>query len=426
MKKTYDKYKIILIMIFIFAILIRMLFVYKTNISEYQFDFGAGNIETEDDYSKLYTEFDLEEHEGRHINYIMHLYKYNSLPNKIIGQFYHPPLHHFIMASWLKVMDKVSDLDSFKLESMQVLTLVYSIVILISLYAILKEFEIKDKFKIIPMLLFSFYPLYIFQSGSLNNDELVIMFSILAFLYTLKWNKNPNMKNCILLATFLGLGMMTKTSAIVMLIPAVWVYFKILKKYVDEDKKIINLIWQLLIFIIIFGILGFWFQFRELINGLNTIGIIQPFESLRIPTDNVWYRFGITNIMQMNSYNVWNYLIYSSLNFGIVTETTVLVKVMAVLVLILICNVLYYWLTNFKDFELINVALICWWISYFYLQISMPYTCSMHSRYMIVPISLEIIILGKSLEKEKNKLLKAQIYTVTAMLVIISVLSFII
>ena len=139
MEKLKDKYKFLLILIIIFAIFIRIVFICKNTISDYQFDVGIGTLASEEDYNNLYESFEEEPNTGRHINYIMQLYTYNSLPNKIIGQFYHPPLHHFIMSSWLKIADNISNISSFKFESMQFITLIYSSIILIFLYKILKE-----------------------------------------------------------------------------------------------------------------------------------------------------------------------------------------------------------------------------------------------------------------------------------------------
>ena len=188
MKK--DKYKIILILIFVIAILTRIVFINKTDIATFQFDVGIQkDYGVPIDYEGLYENFDKDYNEGRHINYIMQLYTNGSLPNKIIGQFYHPPLHHFIMAMNLKIMDIFSDSASFKFESMQFITLIYSVIILIILYKILEELNLSNKNKILPMLMFAFYPLYIFFAGSINNDELVMMFSLICLLYLMKWRK---------------------------------------------------------------------------------------------------------------------------------------------------------------------------------------------------------------------------------------------
>ena len=50
MEKFKDIYKIILTCIIILAIIVRILFVCKTNISEYQFDVGIGELNSESDY----------------------------------------------------------------------------------------------------------------------------------------------------------------------------------------------------------------------------------------------------------------------------------------------------------------------------------------------------------------------------------------
>lgn len=420
-----NKYKNILIAIFIIAILVRIIFICKTNISEFQFDFGIGELASEADYENLYENFDKEPNIGRHINYIMQLYTYNSLPNKIIGQFYHPPLNHFIMSTWLKIADNIFENASTRFESMQFITLMYSIVILVALYKLLEELNVEDKNKIFPMLLFAFYPIYIFLSGSLNNDELVIMFSILALLYIVKWEKNPTMKNAIIIALCIGLGLMTKTSIAVVAIPTVYIYFKKLGKFVKEDKSIKDLLVQLLVFSIISITLGLWFQVRSLANGLYTLGIIEPYDYLSIADQSIWARFGIPNILNLSEVNVWSYLIYSSLNFVVTGRNTIYNLIMGILVIVLVIYTIYFIIKNKCKNEILLITFISWWISYFYLNISMPYTCSMHSRYMLVPISIGILYLGLGIQEEKNKSIKLQIYAATLLLSIMSIIKFI-
>ncbi len=421
-----NKYKIILIAIFIIAILVRTIFICKTNISEFQFDFGIEELTSEVQYDNLYENFDKEPNTGRHINYIMQLYTYNSLPNKIIGQFYHPPLHHFIMSTWLKIADNIFDMSSTRFESMQFITLIYSIVILGALYKLLDELEIEDKDKILPMLLFAFYPLYIFLSGSLNNDELVTMFSILTLLYLVKWEKNPTMKNAVIIALCIGLGLMTKTSIAVIAIPTVYVYFKKLGEFVKEDKSVKKLLIQLLVFSIISITLGLWFQLRSLANGLYTLGIIEPYKYLSIADKSFWERFGISNILNTSFINVWSYLIYSSLNFYIMTDENIVYNlIMAIVVITLVIDTIYFMIKSKGNNKILLVTFISWWISYFYLNLNMPYTCSMHSRYMVVPISIGIAYLGLGMKDEKNKVIKIQGYTSIILLCIMSIIQFI-
>lgn len=408
-----EKYQKILILIMIFAILIRVIFIYKTNISDYQFDVGISKYREQFNYEELYTKFDEGINEGRHINYIMNLYTYNALPNKIIGQFYHPPLHHFIMATYLKIADFIFDSAVIKLEGMQVITLIYSVIMLVSLYKILEELEVENKYKIISILMFSFYPLYVFLAGSINNDQLVTMFSILSLLYLIKWNKEPDIKNTILISLFIGLGAMTKTSIFVMLFPAMYVFFKKLTQFINEDKKIGKLLLELVIFSVITGWLSLWFQITSLMKGLNTLGIIEPYDYLNIEKYGIVARFGVTNILKISRINIWNYLIYSSLNFGLMIENNIIFKIMVLGVLTLVVDSIYFIIKEFKKEKILTLTLIIWWIFYFYLNIQMPFSCSMHSRYMLVPISIAFMFISKGMQNEQNKFLKIQVWIST-------------
>lgn len=416
-----DKYKIILILIFLIAILTRIIFINKTDIATFQFDVGIQkNHSIPIDYEELYENFDKDYNEGRHINYIMQLYTYGSLPSKIIGQFYHPPLHHFIMAMSLKVMDVFSESASFKFESMQFVTFIYSIIILITLYKILEELTLDNKNKILPMLIFACYPLYIYLSGSINNDELVTMFALICLLYLMRWKKEPSMKNTIIVASTIGLGLMTKSSMYVMIIPAVYVYFKVLAEYVSSDKKYGKLLLELLIFIIIVAALGFWFQIRSYMNGLETLGIIEPYDYLSIANKSFVERFCFVNPFTMSDVNIWNNLMYTSINLGILSLNFVYMTIMIILLITIVIDVLYYLFKEFQKDEILMVTFFAWWVFYFFLNIQMPYTCSMHSRYMIVPISIATIVLAKGLENEKNRIIKVQTYISTISICIMS------
>ena len=419
MKK--DKYKIILILIFLIAILTRVVFINKTDIATFQFDVGIQkDYGVPIDYEGLYENFDKDYNEGRHINYIMQLYTNGSLPNKIIGQFYHPPLHHFIMAMNLKIMDIFSDSASFKFESMQFITLIYSVIILITLYKILEELNLSNKNKILPMLMFACYPLYIYLSGSINNDELVTMFSLICLLYLMKWKKEQSIKNTIIIASTIGFGLMTKSSMYVMIIPAIYVYFKVLAEYVSSDKKPGKLLLELLIFAVIASALGFWFQIRSYINGLETLGIIEPYEYLSIADKSFVERFCFVNPFQMSDVNIWNNLMHTSINFGILSVNSVYMTIMIALLITLIIDVLYYLFKDFEKDKILMVTFFAWWVFYFFLNIQMPYTCSMHSRYMLVPISIATMILAKGLENEKNKIIKIQTYISTISICVMS------
>ena len=427
MEKITKNYKLIIILIVVLAISLRLFYIIKTDTLEYQFDVGGRNLpmDSVEEYDRIYSNYAEEPYLARHIHYIMKLYNEKELPNEVMGQFYHPPLHHAIMAAFLTFMDNFNVGSDIKIESMQILSVIYSCITMWAVYSMLKELEIKPKFRILPMILMAFYPLNIFLSGSINNDMLVLMFSSLALLYTLKWQNNPSMKNAFLLALWIGLGLMTKTSIVVMVIPAVYVYFKMLTQYIKEDKKVGGLLVQLVVFAAVSGVLGLWFQFRSLLNGLNTIGIIQPYENLSDAHYSLWQRFGLSNILFMNGYNLWNYFLYTSLNFGLVYNQTILEGFVALAALMLLLISIYYMIINYKENKMLMLTYISWWISYLYLNISMPYSCSMNSRYMLIPLIIGFVMIGKGLEKEESKMFKAFIYVLTAVICIYSLIRFI-
>lgn len=422
MKK--DRYKIILISIFLVAILLRIFYISKINIAQFQFDVGIQEnamTNTEINYQKLYENFSEGYNEARHFNYIMHLYTFKTLPTEILGQFYHPPLHHFLMSNWLRCMDLFSDSAEFKFESMQLVSLIYSVIILITLFKILKELNVEDKYKIISILFFCFYPLYIYFSGSINNDQLVTMLGMICLLYLIKWYREPSIKNAIIIALTIGLGLMTKSSMYVMLIPTIYIYFKKLIEFVNNDEKIGKLLIELIVFSIISLVLGFWFQIFNFMRGTNALGIIEPYESLSVANQSLWARFGLQNILKMSGVNIWNYLIYSSLNFGLVLEHSVYIKIMVIITITLVLDAIYFIIKNFKKEKILIVTFLAWWAFYFFLNIQMPYTCSMHSRYMLIPISIASIIIALGMQEEKNKYLKIQVVVSTIAIAIMSI-----
>ena len=404
MEKTRINYNKILWILIIIFIALRIIFILDIKIDKYQFDMGIGDIYSEKNYDELYTDYNIEPHVGRHINYIMRFYYNEGFPDNIFGQFYHPPLHHFIMSVWLKIMDNFFTLSSIKIESMQILSLIYFVITIISIKKILDELEIERKNQVAPMLILGSFPLFIYLAGFINNDSLVTMFSVLSLLYLIKWNKNQTIKNTVLLSVFLGLGLMTKSIIIIIVVPAVYIYFKKLIQNVNENKNVKILVIELLIFSIITLILGFWFHLYNFINNKNSFGIIMPFDSLSLKKYSYWQRFGINNILRINSYNIWNYLLNSSYNLGSIVTPILLQYILVIFTVIVFFISIYYCIKNIND--ILIITYLTWWIGYLYLNISLPYICSMHPRYMIVPFFINTIFIANGLQKEDNLKIK--------------------
>ena len=185
---------------------------------------------------------DMEENAG-HLAYIETIYETGNLPEHNRWQFYQQPLHHIISAIWLKVNIACGiDLQEAE-EGIQFLTAIYSSLIMIITYCILRELKIEDKFKILIMAVISVHPTFILLSGSINNDILMIMFTFFSLLYLIKWNKNPDIKNTIILAFGVALGALSKISSTIIAVPIIYVFInRFIKDYSEksDNKKIIK------------------------------------------------------------------------------------------------------------------------------------------------------------------------------------------
>ena len=100
------KFKKFIIIIFILAFLVRLIYVVNVPYQEYQHDV---------------------EPNGNGLSYIFTIVETGKLPESNAGQFYHPPLHQIIAAVWIKVVNIFTDNFEIQCESLQFLTLIYSL-----------------------------------------------------------------------------------------------------------------------------------------------------------------------------------------------------------------------------------------------------------------------------------------------------------
>ena len=198
-----------------------------------------------------------------HAFYMDYLMKNWSLPDfniSFFGQMTHPPLHHFIGAVWIYLSEHLFLFghDPSR-ESLQMLTLFYSMCIVISSYQILRHFRLEGSKLYIPLLLISFQPVFIRFSALINNDALCVVFILASVVSALKWFEEKNIRDLIAMAICTGCALMTKISAIMLLGPLALLFVFAL----IEDKKL----WKhLVVFCLICLPLGFWFSLRSYIK----------------------------------------------------------------------------------------------------------------------------------------------------------------
>lgn len=221
----------------------------------------------------LYTGYGTRQHdlylkgEKGHFYYVKYIYENFSLPkeNIMTSQMYHPPFHHIVCAAALRFWSLFGVDYIVAYEGLQILTLTESMITLYVCYRILKEVGLKKEGLkntglIASLCVLAVHPTFILLSGSLNNDNLSVMFAMCSIYFAIKWHKNKTLRNIIAIALSIGLGMMTKLS-VWMVAPSIAIMFLLSLFSKTEDKKM--LVKQFVVFGVICLPLGLFWSVRN-------------------------------------------------------------------------------------------------------------------------------------------------------------------
>ena len=75
-----------------------------------------------------------------------------------------------------------------------------------------REMKLSLRATAIAVAVAALHPTFFILSASVNNDPLMLLFFLVAILYTIRWYRRPAMKNILMIALAIGLAMMTKLS----------------------------------------------------------------------------------------------------------------------------------------------------------------------------------------------------------------------
>ena len=373
------------------------------------------------------------DYEG-HISYIEHIYRYGELPASNDWQYYHPPLHHLIGAAWLKINVILFDMPlKTNLESLQILTLLYTSLMLYVISRILARLKIKDKYKHLILLFFCVNPTMMILSGSLNNDCLEYLFQFIILLYTLKYYEESSTKNSVILGILIGLATLTKLNGIIMLGPVGLVFlYKLIK-----ERKLRETVKNFSIVVLFTIIIGISYQVRNYIL-FKTIEVPQPglkdlslyysfFERMIIPSITDIYE-KVFNAIE-GDFNIFAVIVKSSL-FGEwefnISNSFYNIFVTVNLYLIIFSSILI--IKNIKNMLKDKVTLllisnhIILMLSYYYFNYKYPYFCTMDFRYIVPTMLTGIILLVEKCDLEKRKTIKHLIDIPILLFIVLSVI----
>ena len=155
--------------------------------------------------------------ESGHLGYISYVYIFGKPPIPGAGwEFTQPPLWYYLCAIWLRIGIRITRDFDMLLESLQVLSLIFSAGIMIVCDRIAVELKLSGRARITACIFGAFYPYMIFMSGAVNNDCLATFLSMLTILFAIKWLDSLKASLLTLTALFFGLSLAAKFSSIVL------------------------------------------------------------------------------------------------------------------------------------------------------------------------------------------------------------------
>lgn len=382
-----------------------------------------------------------------HAGYIMHFYHTLRLPDfapNSVSQFYHPPLHHFLEALWMRLQTTLGVSLTAAAENTQLLTLLYSSLCMPVVYQTLKLLKLRGRALLIPLAILCFHPTFILMAGSINNDILMTLLTLTAFWAALRWYEAPSVKRILPVALAMGFAMMAKLSAF-LAAPAIGLLF-LMRLFSDcnqntgkvRGRLIRRYLFQFALFALICCPLGLWWPLYSYFVWNVPLGYVPslPLTSHQYIGDHsLWERLWITKDQLSSVYVAWadipghTYyefnLFTGLLKTSMFDESTLFVSGTAVgtlgslfsillfyvnLLLILlsvaaipICLIRRY---RLRDAH-VTLSCLCLGLTVFISYISFcfgyPHTCTQNFRYAIPTLLVACLFLGRWLEGLKQR-----------------------
>jgi len=419
--------------------LLRLFYVAFSTIYERQYDIGMIDLDAGHTVS------------GGHLAYIQYIY-HNGMPDfdpTSVYQFHHPPLHHGICAIWMKFCSLFIRNTDVLEESIQVVPFVCSLLTLWMIYKIAKQLNLSDKAVCFVMAVMAFHPSLVLLSGSVNNDCMALLFTVLIVYWTIEWSQSLSFKAIIMLALSIGLGMLVKQNVAEMAFPVAMVFIYVFIKNSKIKDKCKRLLTQFTIFGLISIPVGMSFYVRNLVKFNMSM-----FWVYELPEDS-WQYTGnvpvinrflwpvpsemVDNLLHFKlgcGYNVWMQIIRTSaLGEWDMANVGKPVKMLAVLLMLLgaLLAFIAFWcfmkvfvvdgikkvisvlpkyqsqneVTEEKmDASIYLLFVVGYFVNmlcYFIFAYKYPQECSMNFRYIEITLLFPAMAFAIALQESKNK-----------------------
>lgn len=407
----------------------------------------------------------------RHATYIKYIYENWSLPDIAsrlqaggsfsigLSQYYHPPLHHFFAAVWMKAQTLCGVSLYAAYENVQYLTITYSALMMVVGYRLFKEFKLNGAALYTAFAVLAFHPTFYIFAGSVNNDPLTTLFLFLAMLYTVRWYKDKSCKNTVMLALAIGLGMLTKLSGAMIAFGTGFVFlYALFTESTGGFVANLKALWRkLALFAAICFPLGLWWPVRCYVKygmpigfvpalGKNSdmyLGDYSVFERLTGAGEwhlsNIYPNVGGTaadgSVGKYFDYGIAPYIVKSSLfgeyfnktNVGTVQNVFGYIMFFSAVVLILIslAGLVVGLITKDRkngiieqDSKLPFAFLIVYYVflvgSYVIFCFNYPHTCTMDFRYIVPTLLIGAVWSGLLINGRQRRVLPVKVLQIAA------------
>ena len=379
----------------------------------------------------LYTSFTMRGHDigpfddDGHFGYMYHIFSTGTLPQTNTYQFYHPPFAHIVQAlvvkvfSWFRPGAETTSL----FEAAKLVPCFASCAVLWVCRSLCREVKLSGRATAIALAIIAFQPTFFIYSSSVNNDSLMLLFFMIAVLYTIRWYERPTMKNILLIALAIGLGMMTKLSAAAVALFTAPVFIAVFLKSWRE-KKAGKVFGQFVAFAGVCAPLGLWYPVRNMLKFGQSFGEVFTLSTtselysgdfsfaqrfLSFPADQL---FSPLYCQPYGDYNLWVYTlkcsVFGEFKFARPDALAALLIAANLIVILLSLAAMVYVMIRCKETnKFARFGLFWLWLvqmaSFIVFNVGFPFGCTMDFRYIVPTAIVGAIYTGIALDHIKNK-----------------------
>jgi 4-amino-4-deoxy-L-arabinose transferase-like glycosyltransferase len=377
----------------------------------------------------LYTSFMMRGHdigapdEDGHFGYMYQLFAAGRLPQTNTYQFYHPPLAHIAhvlvvrVFSWFQGTENLTAL----FEAAKIVPCIAACSMLWVFRSLCREMRLPPRATAIAVAVAAFHPTFFILSASVNNDPLMLLFFLIAILYTIRWYYRPAMKNILMIALAIGLAMMTKLSGGLAALFTAPVFLIVLVRRLLE-RRAGPLFGQFAAFAGVCVPLGLWYPVRNMILFDQPLGYITEVSSalyigdvplmqrfLSFPLDQLFNPF---YCRPYEDYNIWLYTLKCSLfgefSFaGRDTFAAILIAANLVLIPASLAAMVYVVIRGREVSRFARLGLLWIWltqmVSFILFNLKYPMGCTMDFRYIVPTVFTGAAYVGIALDRIKAR-----------------------